>query len=117
MHNNTLTIDSNHIEWVPYTAGKSATQTIKFCHANMVMSDLKEQLAKMLKEDTLPMYVNITGKNKMKMKIDVYQNDGFWFAAPKNKGDVRWRLWVEAGMLLNPPTKSKLIKVAKEIKK
>jgi hypothetical protein len=117
MINNTLTIDSKHIDWVPYTAGKSETQTIKFCHADMMRSDLKDQLAKMLKENLLPMHVNITGKSKMTMKIEVYQNDGFWFSTPKNKGDIRWRLWVEAGMLLNPPTKSKLLKVAKEAKK
>ena len=53
----------------------------------------------------------------MKMKIDVYQDDGFWFATPRDEGEIRWRLWVEAGLLLNPPTKSKLLKVAKKVKK
>ena len=117
MKENTLTIDAKHIEWVPYTAAKSATQTIKFCHANMQRSGLKEKLKAMLKKNILPRYVTITGKKQMQMKIDVYQDDGFWFATPRGEGEIRWRLWVEAGMLLNPPTKSKLLKVAKKVKK
>ena len=117
MSDNTLTIDSKHIVWVPYTAAKNTTQTIKFCHANMQRSGLKEQLEKMLKKNILPRHITITGKKKMQMKIDVYQDDGFWFATPRGEGEIRWRLWVEAGMLLNPPTKSKLLKAAKKVKK
>jgi hypothetical protein len=117
MSDNTLTIDSKHIVWVPYTAAKNSKQTIKFCYANMQRSGLTEQLEAMLKKDILPRHVDITGKKKMQMKIEVYQNDGFWFSAPRGKGEILWRLWVEAGLLLNPPTKSKLLKVAKKVKK
>ena len=110
----TLTIDSKHIEWVEYVAAKSKSQTIKSCYANMKKSDLFKQLQEMLDKNILPKTVKITGKKKMEMKIDVYQGDGFWFTTPRHEGDIRWRLWVGADLLLNPPTKSKLLKTAKE---
>ena len=81
------------------------------------LANIIAPLEEMLKKNILPRHVIITGKKKMKMKIDVYQNDGFWFATPRDEGEIRWRLWVEAGLLLNPPTKSKLLKVAKKVKK
>lgn len=114
MKEKTLTIDSKHIEWVPYIAAKSSKQTIKSCYADMKKSGLFKQLQTMFENKTLPHYVKITGKKKMEMKIDTYQNDGFWFSTPEGEGDIRWRLWVGADKLLNPPVKSKILKQAKE---
>jgi len=117
MKEKTLTVDSKYIEWIPHVAAKSSKQTIKSCYVDPIRSGLSEQLAEMISKNILPHHVNITGKKKMKMKIDTYQNDGFWFSTPEDKGKVRWRLWVEAGLLLNPPTQEKLVKAAKKATK
>ena len=114
MKEKTLTIDSKHIEWVPYTAAKSSTQTTKSCYADMKKSGLFKQLQDMFAKGLIPRHVKITGKKKMNMKIDTYQNDGFWFSTPVGEGDIRWRLWVGADKLLNPPVKSKILKQTKE---
>jgi len=116
MKENTLTIDSKHIEWVEYVAAKSKNQTIKSCYADMKKSGLFKQLQEMFAKKILPKKVKITGKKKMEMKIDVYQGDGFWFSTPRDQGDIRWRLWVGADLLLNPPVKSKVLKQSKEEK-
>ena len=89
-------------------------QKLREFHEKFEMDIRNEPYMKLFENKKLQHYVKITGKKKMDMKIDTYQNDGFWFSTPEGEGDIRWRLWVGADKLLNPPVKSKVLKQTKE---
>lgn len=119
----TLTIKSSSIEWIPYTAAVSKRgTTTKLCYSNPAKDKLREQVDTMVASGVLPRFVKVTGKRAMTMKIDAYQNDGFWFQQVEPDTDgIIYRLWVEAEEALNAPklkkTKTKSTTTTKTSKK
>ena len=69
-----------------------------FCYASL--ASCQKQVEKILSEGLLPRTAEISGLSNemsvsgiMKLKISVYQGDGYWFQSEIKKGK-KYRLWV-----------------------
>jgi hypothetical protein len=91
----TLTVNSKFIEFIPYTYASSSKGKVNFCYTDSNKSGLQKQLNEMYQKKLIPKELEIVGKENIKMMIDTYQGDGYWFRALESKDGIIWRLFVK----------------------
>jgi len=102
-----FTVKSSAIDWVPYSyASSKRGYKVYAGHIQLSKCDVLNQVIKCIKDKNLPTTLTVTGKKKMDLKIECYQDDGFWFRQLKPKDGKVWRIWLPTKDLLTMTSKN-----------
>ena len=105
-----LKIDSNAISWMKTSyasSNKMGGYKVFAAYTSLSKCNVLNQIQDILKKKKLPTKLTVTGKKKLNLKLDCYQDDGLWFRQIEPVEGKVWRVWVPAKDLF---TGKKIIK-------
>ena len=105
-----LKINSSAISWMKSSyasSNKMGGYKVFAAYTNLSKCNVLNQIQDILKEKKLPTKLTVSGKKNLSLKLDCYQDDGFWFRQLEPNEGKLWRIWVPSKDLL---TGKKIIK-------